>query len=461
MFLQDIPSQLAPYPAVIFGSGPAGYATAMRLAEKRIPSLVIEAGAHNENAQLQNALADHEGHGHFDGRHWRSHSRIGLGGTSSVWTGNCMSLDRRDFSDWPISYDDLQPHYRRAAKLLGRDPSIIDYRLPWLDGFECKPYSSEAPLRISSRAGALAASDLIHIATNKILKRLALKPGANRVSEFVLVDARSGGEKSFAVPGNAKIVLALGGIGNPQMLLQPGEDGSPSLSARKGAAGKFLMEHPFFYSGRNLAVLDQSARFPKLRRKFGKANLEFLNSDRLWERAGRIACMLEFQEFPRAPDRLAGSLGQRLTAPKYYAIVVRFGMKPSKHNHIRLAGKNPYGIHSAVMHCIFGARDLACPDQTLQALARELGGKGLGFVRIDNESIYRKSYGQGHIMGATRMGGNPSDSVADRNARVHEVENLYLAGCSLFPGSGCATPTLTIAALAYRLADHLRERIGH
>jgi choline dehydrogenase-like flavoprotein len=48
--------------------------------------------------------------------------------------------------------------------------------------------------------------------------------------------------------------------------------------------------------------------------------------------------------------------------------------------------------------------------------------------------------------------------VVDENCRVHGVENLFVAGCSVFPTSGTFNPTLTIVALALRLADHIKER---
>jgi len=61
-----------------------------------------------------------------------------------------------------------------------------------------------------------------------------------------------------------------------------------------------------------------------------------------------------------------------------------------------------------------------------------------------------------HHIGTTRMADDPRDGVVDRNGAVHGMRNLYVAGSSIFPTGGQANPTLTIVALALRLADRLR-----
>jgi choline dehydrogenase-like flavoprotein len=66
----------------------------------------------------------------------------------------------------------------------------------------------------------------------------------------------------------------------------------------------------------------------------------------------------------------------------------------------------------------------------------------------------------GHHMGTTRMGSNKLDSVVDANLRVHELDNLYIAGSSVFPCAPVQAPTLTILALAHRLADHLKREFS-
>ena len=60
-----------------------------------------------------------------------------------------------------------------------------------------------------------------------------------------------------------------------------------------------------------------------------------------------------------------------------------------------------------------------------------------------------------HHIGTTRMDPDPRRGVVDTDCRVHGVRNLYIASSSVFPTGGFSNPTLTILALAMRLADHL------
>jgi choline dehydrogenase-like flavoprotein len=66
-----------------------------------------------------------------------------------------------------------------------------------------------------------------------------------------------------------------------------------------------------------------------------------------------------------------------------------------------------------------------------------------------------------HYLGTTRMGVDPEKSVVNPDLRVHTVDNLYVAGGSVFPTSGSANPTMTIVALSIRLAEHLRATSPH
>jgi choline dehydrogenase-like flavoprotein len=111
-------------------------------------------------------------------------------------------------------------------------------------------------------------------------------------------------------------------------------------------------------------------------------------------------------------------------------------------------------------------RASALDRRSLLALHEELGAElekqGLGrlettLARADPWPIDQDA---SHHMGTTRMGTNARTSVVNTDCRLHDVDNVYLAGASVFPTSGCANPTFTIVALAIRLARHLERAAG-
>ena len=87
---------------------------------------------------------------------------------------------------------------------------------------------------------------------------------------------------------------------------------------------------------------------------------------------------------------------------------------------------------------------------------------GLGHVEcmLGDEHPPALFEGNFHHLGATRMHENSKQGVVNANCRVHGVQNLYIAGSSVFPTYGASNPTLTILALALRLADHLKQRLA-
>jgi choline dehydrogenase-like flavoprotein len=63
--------------------------------------------------------------------------------------------------------------------------------------------------------------------------------------------------------------------------------------------------------------------------------------------------------------------------------------------------------------------------------------------------------GTWHHMGTTRMHDDERKGVVNRDCKVHGYTNFYIAGSSVFPTAGANFPTITIAALALRLAAHM------
>ena len=62
-----------------------------------------------------------------------------------------------------------------------------------------------------------------------------------------------------------------------------------------------------------------------------------------------------------------------------------------------------------------------------------------------------------HHMGTTRMSQSPKTGVVDRDCKIHDIDNLFIASSSVFPTGGYSNPTLTTIALTIRLADHLKN----
>lgn len=97
-----------------------------------------------------------------------------------------------------------------------------------------------------------------------------------------------------------------------------------------------------------------------------------------------------------------------------------------------------------------------------EALASDLEASGFGSLQgalTGAEDPWPIDQDASHHMGTTRMGVDPAHSVVRPDGRLHTVRNVYLAGSSVFPTSGCANPTLTLVALSIRLAEELDRQL--
>jgi choline dehydrogenase-like flavoprotein len=93
-------------------------------------------------------------------------------------------------------------------------------------------------------------------------------------------------------------------------------------------------------------------------------------------------------------------------------------------------------------------------------LARACGGSYLPAAWLsEDDSATAQVHTTAHHLGTTRMSDDPQQGVVDPQCRVHGIDNLHIAGSSVFPTGGWAFPTLTIVALGLRLAEHLRTEL--
>jgi choline dehydrogenase-like flavoprotein len=100
-------------------------------------------------------------------------------------------------------------------------------------------------------------------------------------------------------------------------------------------------------------------------------------------------------------------------------------------------------------------------DRSLALIANELRQSGIAHVTLDplmelhGWPATLEAEGTWHHMGTTRMHRDEKKGVVDADCKVHGFANFYIAGSSVFPTAGANFPTITITALALRLADQV------
>ncbi|WP_244946230.1 GMC oxidoreductase [Pandoraea apista] len=124
-------------------------------------------------------------------------------------------------------------------------------------------------------------------------------------------------------------------------------------------------------------------------------------------------------------------------------------------------GVDALGMRRIHIDWQYTPQDVATVTLALAALAREIERTGVGHFSYDPAEVEAEmtrygAYG-GHHIGTARMGSDPASSVVNADSRLHEADNVFIAGSAVFPTSGQANPTLSIVALALRLADHLQS----
>lgn len=146
-----------------------------------------------------------------------------------------------------------------------------------------------------------------------------------------------------------------------------------------------------------------------------------------------------------------------------FEVILHAEQAPDPENRVTLtADRDALGNRMPRLHWRWDEASLDSVRRAQRVLAAALARTGLGTLRIelDGERPNLVFPGLHHHMGTTRMHADPARGVVDANCRVHGVGNLFVAGCSVFPTGGYINPTLTIVALAIRLADHLGGVVG-
>ena len=501
----------------LIGSGAAGLTLASHLAGLRV--LVVEAGGRNPvtgDRCLAGEAADFAFTGFESGR------GRAFGGSTRLWYGQCLRLDPIDFerrdwvphSGWPITAAALDPFYDRAEAFAGIAQAVYGpetwrgFAIP-TPGFgpdiEAKfaVYLPEPDMTklLGQRLGREPA---LQVLLNAAVTAIDLDPNGHRVNSATL--AGEGG-KAGRVTAKA-FVLCGGGIGNPRLLLASDAVMACGIGNAHGLVGRYFQDHPSATTG-TLAASQPTAvqnQFRKLRRarrtvwpklalsataqrqhRTLNANALMLYDYGAGSALTRAKAVLDAVKARQLPDiatqswRLARHMPELaaraahtvatgkapLFRPSRIMLKTHVEQRPDPDNRVTLAAeRDRYGVRLPRLAWRVHPdelRTMRCITRTVGLAFQALGwgtmtqaawlDEGPDAARPHVEDTY-------HHHGTTRMATTAAEGVTDPQGQVFGTDNLYVAGSSLFPTSGYANPTLTIMALAIRLADTLRQRLA-
>lgn len=505
----------------IIGSGAAGLSLAAHLAGN-LRVLILEAGdqglLRGPDDWLEGEASDFA-FGGFQGGRARA-----FGGATRRWAGQLLRLDAIDFekrdwvprSGWPITLRDLEPFYDRAERFLGVGTPIYDGRIwarfgirdPGFDGAEVFPkftvYMPQPDFTKAFGAKLVAQNKAVHVLLNATALHIDLDADARNVVGVRIGEAGGRG----GVVRARSFVLCGGGIENPRLLLASNGVMPGGIGNARDLVGRFFQDHP---NGRTGIIATRQPKvfqeqFRKLRRnrvtfwpKLSFADQaqrhgHYLNANALMVydytdasplsrakqaiaavQSRRPAAMLRegLRVLPHVPELAAQAVHTAATGkalrfdPSRIELLTFVEQIPDPDNRITLANAcDRFGVPRPRLAWRVQPEELRTMRAFTDAAGRELRRLGLGEVNVapwldqgmDGARAAIEDFY--HHAGTTRMAADPSQGVVDPDCRVFGTSNLYVAGGSVFPTSGYANPTLTIVALAIRLADTLRTRLA-
>ncbi len=136
---------------------------------------------------------------------------------------------------------------------------------------------------------------------------------------------------------------------------------------------------------------------------------------------------------------------------------------PNPDSRIALGGEtDAFGVPRLRIDWRMTGQDVDSIVRTFRQLRLAFAHSGCARLEFRDEELEAQACDStpigGHHMGTVRMAASPRDGVVDMNCEVFGAPGLFVASSAVFPTSGHANPTLTIVALAVRLADHLKAR---
>lgn len=435
-----------------------------------------------------------------------------------------IDLEHREWvphSGWPIRWSELARYYGPARAIFGEPPerATVDAgaSAPAFD-----PKSLDVGVwtfdRRFNRFVFDACTDLVRnprcqIVTHATVTEIELDDGAGGCVRRLC--AQSLARRRLAVDAHM-FVLAAGGLENPRLLLASNKVMGQGIGNGHDQVGRYFMEHPHARGGRVVGgrawkLLKAFARTHRIKSRElagllkpsakAQQDLRILNSSLTIAARQPADAPMNWgvRAYARLKHNIAPSRGgralwmttksavkwaQQRTDPlrpwmlhrlglRDLALLVRAEQAPNPLSRVLLTNqRDALGMPRLALDWRTTPLDVESVGGLVTLLDVELRRLGLGRVEraawLDgpyegwrtDPLISAHPIGGYHHMGTTRMSGDPKHGVTDAFGRVHGVENLYVVGSSVFPTSGWANPTLTIAALTLRTSDHIANRLA-
>ena len=423
-------------------------------------------------------------------------------------------------SGWPIPYQELAKYYERANDVLNLGAARYDMKsvaeyFPELsnltDGNVVSRFwqFSKPPIRFGQYyKESLNQSQSINVFLHANVTNINLLDNFRSIAG-VDVSTLDGTKKIHVTANN--YVLACGGIENARILLNSNSQIDAGIGNSHDIVGRYFMEHIEAECATiHDANLGPLSRFKQMRYSDGQiGGGAFCPSDALQaeNKIGNCAAYFRAQQMTgdlngwstllntvnkikngHRPQQVFNKLGKVI---KDFDLIVNVlilnGLKkpltpivndvepvrvismaeqvPNRESRIQLSTeKDVLGKQKADMNWRLTNQDYTTIRETMMALASDLARSGMGRMKlddwlVDNEGNWSESTRGGHHhMGTTRMADSLENGVVNADCKIFGIENGYVTGSSVFPTGGYANPTLSIVALAIRLAENLAEK---
>jgi len=479
----------------IIGGGPAGISLALALAGSKLTVALLESGGVNFDPNVQKMYSGDESGVRYtalDAGRLRF-----LGGSSNHWGGYCRPLDASDFevrdgmahSGWPITRKALEPYFQRAQALCEAGPWIYDKGgeaqeaplLPLGKGglytswFQfSKTRDSVLPTYFGHRYEQdLKAAKNVTPYVHANVTNIRLNAGAQAVEQLQIATlASKGGTGNHFTVKPRMVVLAAGAMENARLLLASNDVIATGIGNQNDLVGRFFADHPIprdvatlvAFGGPLAACYGSTVTLADgtLMRAVFSPTAAFLKAKGVAGSLTTVENAIDLDDIGKAAViTTALALGVDASNAKAYSLGCGMELAPDPDRRLTLSGeKDALGMPRLKLDMRIADSDFALYRQTLVELGRQLLASKTGLLRINytQREQWLKTMDWGnHHLGTTRMSNDPKQGVVNADSMVHGVNNLYVAGSSVFPTYGSSNPTLNLIALTLRLGDHMKK----